>query len=87
MKRRRSWTVYRLLPPRMGRRRYWVVQLRLPDGRRIQRSTRSPHREAARQYAALWVTQDYPLLAQLLNLRPQQRHKLPAEQAEQPHLV
>ena len=67
-----------LLPPRPGRRRYWTVLLRLTPHKTLQRSTRSPHRTAAQEFAIALLRQEAPQLTHLLDQpRPQPSPRLP----------
>lgn len=67
----------KLLPPKPGRRRYWTVQLRLTSRKTLQRSTRSPHRTAAQEFALALLRQEAPQLTHLLDQpRPQPAPRL-----------
>lgn len=61
---------YSILPPKPKRRRYWTVVIRPTAGRRVQRSVRSGHRAAAKEYAIAWLRQDFPALCALIDQRP-----------------
>jgi hypothetical protein len=75
MSRRKPYT---LLAPAKGKRRHWTVQFRPTPRQRISRSTGSPHRATAQEWAVAWIKEHSPALARLLDLKPL---KLPGSKA------
>ena len=72
--------VYRLIKRKVKGKtisRYWQVRVRLARGKYQQKSAQTEHRESAREFALLWIKQDFPQLCPLLDLKPLVKPSLP----------
>lgn len=50
--------------------RFYQVRVRIARGKYKQKSAQTEHRDAAREFALLWIKQDFPQLCPLLDLKP-----------------
>ena len=72
--------VYRLIKRKVKGKivsRFYQVRVRIARGEYKQKSAHTEHREAAREFAILWIKQDFPKLCPLLDLKPLVKPSLP----------
>ncbi len=65
--------VYRLIKRKVKGKivsRFFQVRVRIARGVYKQKTAHTEHREAAREFALLWIKQDFPSLCPLLDLKP-----------------
>lgn len=72
--------VYRIIKRKVKGKivsRFYQVRIRIARGVYKQKSAQTEHREAAREFAILWIKQDFPKLCPLLDLKPVVKPSLP----------
>ncbi len=72
--------IYRLIKRKVKGKtvsRFWQVRVRISTRKFKQRSAQTEIRESAREFAILWIKQDFPQLAKLLDLKPLTKASLP----------
>jgi|GEM_PF-3181185 len=56
---------------------YWQCRVRIARGKYKQITTGTPHLQAAREFALLWIKEDFPKLCPLLGITPLEKPTLP----------
>lgn len=79
LKLRKPAAIYRLISRKVkGKMKspYWQVRIRLARGKYVQRTTGTTMRSAAKEFALIWIKQDFPHLCPALGIKPLERPTL-----------
>ena len=71
--------VYRLIKRKVKGKivsRFWQVRVRLARGKYMQKSAQTEIEESAREFAVLWIKQEFPKLCRLLDIKPLEKPTL-----------
>ncbi|MGV3664303.1 MAG: hypothetical protein ACO1TE_29290, partial [Prosthecobacter sp.] len=81
IKLRKPAAIYRLIQRKAKgqlKSPYWHVRVRLARGSYQQRSSNTTHKQAAKEFALLWIKEDFPQLCAALDIKPLIKPRLEA---------